>query len=41
MSGSIVFTMILLFALSLYAYANYNKRMQIKQSANKNTFFIL
>ena len=41
MAESIVFTIILLFALSLYAYANYNKRMQIKQSANKNTDFFI
>lgn len=41
MTESTVFAIILLFALSLYAYANYNKRKQIKQCVNKkNDFFI-
>ena len=41
MADSIVFTIIMLFALLLYMYANYNKRQQLKQCANKkNDFFI-
>lgn len=41
MTESMIFAIILLSALLLYAYANHNKRMQIKQRVDKKTDFFI